>query len=129
MHNEIKGILFDFNGVLWWDTPFQEQAWKRFSGEVRGTPFSQDEMVNHVHGRNNKHTLEYLTGRELATEEVAELAEQKESAYRKLCLEQGEDFKLSPGAIELLKHLEARNIPFTIATASGESNVNFFSSN
>ncbi|MDO8620012.1 MAG: HAD family phosphatase [bacterium] len=126
MENKIKGILFDFNGVLWWDTVLQEQAWKRFSNEVRGTSFSEEEKATHVHGRNNKHTLEYLTGKILSPEELIDLTEQKESAYRKLCLEQGENFKLSPGAIALLEHLTVQKVPFTIATASEKNNVLFF---
>ena len=38
----------------------------------------------------------------------------------------GQEFKLSPGATELLDFLVERNIPHTIATASGRPNVDFF---
>lgn len=121
-----QGIIFDFNGVLWWDGSLQERSWRQFSAELRGWPLSADEIAVHVHGRNNGHTLEYLVGRPVAGEELRELTQQKETIYRQLCLDQGEAFKLSPGAVELLDFLAAHHIPRTIATASEKTNLDFF---
>lgn len=121
-----SGLIFDFNGVLWFDTALQEKAWRDFSRQIRGRAFTQAEMDRHVHGRNNPYTLAYLTGRDLDDAEVRELIEAKESLYRRLCLQQGADFQLSPGAIPLLEDLQARGVPFTIATASEFNNVQFF---
>lgn len=121
-----QGIIFDFNGVLWWDSPLQERSWREFSAAVRGTPFSAEEIAVHVHGRNNRHTLEYLTGRALSTDEVARLTAEKEARYRQLCLALGADFRLSPGAEALLDSLVVHRIPHTIATASGRGNLDFF---
>jgi beta-phosphoglucomutase len=123
---KFKGLIFDFNGVLWWDNDLQERAWKQFSGEIRGSPFSEEEMAVHVHGRNNRHTLEYLSGRPIKGHELEQLTQQKETIYRQLCLDQGENFKLSPGALELLDFLVIHHIRRTIATASEKSNVDFF---
>lgn len=122
----LAGIIFDFNGVLWWDNSLQERAWKQFAAQIRGRPFLEDEMATHVHGRNNRHTLEYLTGRSIEGDELERLIQQKETIYRQLCLGQGSDFRLSPGAVELLDWLTARRVPRTIATASEKTNVDFF---
>lgn len=123
---KFKGIIFDFNGVLWWDTALQEQAWQQFVTELRGTPFSAEELAIHIHGRTNQHTLEYVTGRALGGAELEALLQRKETIYRRLCLEQGPAFCLSPGAIPLLDFLAAHAIPHTIATASEKTNVAFF---
>jgi len=123
---KFEAIIFDFNGVLWWDGHLQDLAWKRFSAEKRGSSFSDEEMANHVHGRNNRYTLEYLLGQTVTGERLHQLSEQKETVYRELCLAEGDDFKLSPGAVDLLDFLVANQIPRTIATASGKSNVDFF---
>jgi beta-phosphoglucomutase-like phosphatase (HAD superfamily) len=120
------GIIFDFNGVLWWDGHLQEQAWRDFSAEFRGVPLTPREMAEHVHGRPNRHTLSYLAGHPLPTPEVERLSEEKEEIYRRLCLAQGEGFRLSPGTIPLLDQLAAWGIPRTIGTASGRANVEFF---
>jgi HAD superfamily hydrolase (TIGR01509 family) len=123
---EKRGIIFDFNGVLWWDSHLQERAWRQFSADLRGWPLSPDESAVHIHGRNNSHTLEYLIGWPVAGEELWELTQRKETIYRQLCLDQKEAFKLSPGAEDLLDYLAARGIPRTIATASEKTNLDFF---
>jgi beta-phosphoglucomutase-like phosphatase (HAD superfamily) len=121
-----QGLIFDFNGVLWWDSSLQEESWRQFSATIRGAPLTAGEMAVHVHGRNNRHTLEYLVERPVVGDELRQLVGQKERIYRQLCLDKGEDFKLSPGAVELLDFLVARHIPHTIATASGKTNLDFF---
>jgi beta-phosphoglucomutase-like phosphatase (HAD superfamily) len=121
-----KAMIFDFNGVLWWDTHLQEESWGQFIHQLRDTEFSPAEMAERVHGRTHKDTLEYVLGRPVGPDELAALIQQKETIYRKLCLELGTDFKLSPGAVDLLDFLAQRRIPRTIATASEISNVRFF---
>jgi beta-phosphoglucomutase-like phosphatase (HAD superfamily) len=121
-----EGLIFDFNGVLWWDGDLQAAAWRGFSTRLRGRPLDDEEIALHVHGRNNSHTMSYLLGRPVAGHELAELSEGKETVYREMCLELGDGFRLSPGAVELLNDLTAAGLPRTIATASGWPNVDFF---
>lgn len=121
-----EGIVFDFNGVLWWDAPLIEEGWQKSAREIRGRPFSAEELAQIVHGRSNRGTLEYLAGHALGDEEVRRMIAERETFYRGLCLEQGEKFRLSPGAEEFLDFLRARGIPRTIATASEKTNVDFF---
>lgn len=120
------GMIFDFNGVLWWDNHLQEQAWSQFAEQFNGISFTSEEMAFQVHGRNNRHTLEFLAGTNLDDERLKQLSVQKEMIYRDLCLAQGDDFKLSPGATDLLEDLVANGIARAIATASGKDNLDFF---
>ncbi len=122
----MEAVIFDFNGVLWWDGHLQDKAWKAYSSELRGSPLSDEEMAVHVHGRNNRHTLEYLIGENVTGPQLDQLSEEKEIVYRDLCLDQGASFKLSPGAVQLLDFLVKQQIPRTIATASAKPNVDFF---
>lgn len=122
----VKGIIFDFNGVLWWDSDLQKQAWVTYSTQVRGTPFTDEEIHTHVHGRNNQYTMEYLTGHEVMGTQLQDMIDRKEGAYRELCLAQGTRFALSPGAETLLDMIVLKNIPHTIATASEIGNLKFF---
>jgi beta-phosphoglucomutase len=121
-----SGIIFDFNGVLFWDSALHEQAWRDFTVQVRGYPFTAEEMTHYVLGRPNAFILEYVFGRQLAADEIHRRTQEKEARYRQLCLALGADFKLSPGAVELFDFLVAHDIPHTIATASEQVNVNFF---
>ncbi|MGB7539045.1 MAG: HAD family phosphatase [Anaerolineales bacterium] len=120
------GIIFDFNGVLWWDAPLIDQGWQRSARQLRGREFSAEELIQIVYGRNNGGTLEYLVGHPLGGEEIRRMIAEREAFYRNLCLEQGDKFRLSPGAVELLDYLRERKIPRTIATASEKTNVDFF---
>jgi beta-phosphoglucomutase-like phosphatase (HAD superfamily) len=121
-----SGIIFDFNGVLWWDNALQEASWRDWSADLRGYPLSDDEMTEHVHGRNNSYTQQYLSTAALTGAQAEQLSEQKEILYRRRCIALGQDFKLSPGAEALLDFLVEQEIPHTIATASGKGNVDFF---
>ena len=121
-----KGIIFDFNGVLLWDAHLHELAWQHSARELRGTEFTPDEFLQHVHGRTNSHILGHLTGRAVEGKELHTLTQVKESFYRRLCLEQPEVFTLSPGTTELLDFLVMHDIPCTIATASERTNLDFF---
>lgn len=120
------GIIFDFNGVLLWDTPLHDRSWNQFAESVRGTPFTPHELTTLVHGRPGPDTLAYLFGRPLPPTEADHHIEQKEIIYRQMCLALGDDFQLSPGAVALLDWLVARDIPHAIATSSGKGNVDFF---
>ncbi|MCX6789814.1 MAG: HAD family phosphatase [Candidatus Gribaldobacteria bacterium] len=123
---KFKGFIFDFNGVLWWDSHLQENAWREFAKKKRGKDFGIEEMRIHMHGRPNKDIIEYLLGREVDGEKLDRLTEEKETVYRNICLSLGNGFKLSPGAIELLDFLVDNKIPHTIATSSEINNIKFF---
>lgn len=126
---KFEGVIFDFNGVLWWDTELQEEAWKEISLQIRGEMFSSEEIDINVHGRNNQHTFEYLIGENVTGSKLDELTQKKENIYRNLCLKEKENFQLSPGAIKLLDYLTTTDKLFTIATASEITNLNFFIQN
>jgi HAD superfamily hydrolase (TIGR01509 family) len=124
--NVPDAFIFDFNGVLFWDTHFHDDAWRQYSKRLRGSQLTDDEMIHKVHGRTNKDVLEYLLQAPLSKEELKQHTETKESIYRQLCLSHRDQFVLSPGAIELLGYLNQNSIPHTIATSSELGNVQFF---
>ena len=123
---QFSAVIFDFNGVLLWDSPFHEEAWQVAAQTLRRVRLTPAEFAEHVHGRPIAYTLGYLTGRSIAGQELADLTELKESLYRRLCLEHPGQFVLSPGAIALLEALEPHRIAHTIATSSEITNLRFF---
>jgi len=121
-----EGIIFDFNGTMLYDGELQEESWKIFLESKIGRSVSDEEFQEYVHGRNVEITLSYFLKSDLTKEQIKELEEKKEVVYRQLCMEQPEQFRLAAGLPEFLDALRQREIPFTIATASGLNNVKFF---
>ena len=122
----MKGIIFDFNGTLFWDSKLHYDAWREFSKELRGYEFTDEEMRDKMFGHTNSDIIEYAIGRKPSPAMVEKYAEEKEALYRKRCLLDKENFKLAPGAIEFLDFLKEHNIPRTIATMSEWCNVEFY---
>lgn len=123
---KVEGVIFDFNGVLLWDTALHEKAWQQFASKILNRPLTDAEIHEHIHGRNNRHTLEYVLGRELDAEEVARYTKVKELIYQNLAIAEKDSYTLSPGATDLLSYLRQQQIPYTIATASPELNLDFY---
>ncbi len=121
-----KGIIFDFNGTLYWDSAKHKQAWREFSKILRGTEFSDEEMVLHMFGRTNEEIIEYAIGRKPEPEMVEKYGQEKEALYRQRALKDKENFHLAEGAVEFLDFLKENKIPRTIATMSDKINVDFY---
>jgi beta-phosphoglucomutase-like phosphatase (HAD superfamily) len=126
MSDKYQGIIFDFNGVLLWDSHLHEKAWNDFSLTSRGYALNPDEIFGQVHGRTNRSVLEFLLNRQISSQEFEKLSRQKETIYQNLCLEKMEEFQLSPGAIKLFDFLIDHDIPHTIATAADKFNLDFY---
>ena len=122
----MKGIIFDFNGTLYWDSQLHYDAWREFSKIIRGVEFTNEEMRDKMFGHTNEDIIEYAIGKKPSKEMVEKYGKEKESVYRKRCLLDKENFKLAPGAIEFLDYLKSENIPMTIATMSEWDNVEFY---
>lgn len=122
----MKGIIFDFNGTLFFDSHMHYEAWRIYSKKLRGYEFTDDEMREKMFGRTNADIIEYAIGKKPSSELVNKLAKEKESMYRQMCLNDRENFILSPGAEKFLNFLKENNIPRTIATMSEWDNVEFY---
>ena len=122
----MKGIIFDFNGTLYWDSQLHYDAWREFSKIIRGYEFTDIEMRDKMFGHTNEDIIEYAIGKKPSKEIVEKYGKEKEALYRKRCLLKPEDFKLAPGAIEFLDYLKENNITRTIATMSEWDNVEFY---
>ena len=121
-----RGIIFDFNGVLFADSDLQEKSWQVMARKLRGREMTAEEFTLHMHGRSNAYVLSYLAGREITGKELEGLIEDKESLFRSLCLETPNRLTLSAGAPDLLEWLKLAGTPRTIATSSGIRNVEFY---
>jgi len=122
---KIKGVIFDFNGTLFWDTAFHDLAFDIFL-EKHNLQLTDEEKRVKIHGQANPDIMRGIFGDQLTEKEISDYTQDKESIYRQLCIN---DLKLAPGAEELFDFLKEKEIPFTIATSAGIENVSFYFEN
>ena len=122
----IKGVIFDFNGTLFFDSPKHVLAWGRMSEELRGHGISVEEMQSHFYGVPNNRAIEYMLQKDCDEEKLNRYSELKEAYYRDFCRQDKEMLHLVDGAHEFFDALVEKKIPFTIASASIKPNIDFF---
>lgn len=118
------GVIFDFNGTLIDDGRFHIIAWDNIAYNNFGIHLTVKDLATTFNGKPNKETIKILSNNTISDSENDRLSDLKEEAYRKALKESGT--KLRPGAIELFNILKAKDIPFTIASASVKANIDFF---
>lgn len=122
----LKGILFDFNGTLFFDSKLHMAAFRRIFPEL-GKPVPSDElMMQKFFGRTNETIYRSNIDPDASASDIKAFIDAKENAYRALCLEDPDSFRLVDGAAELLDYLKENNIPFCLATGSEFENVRFY---
>jgi beta-phosphoglucomutase-like phosphatase (HAD superfamily) len=122
----MKGVIFDFNGTMFFDGALQERSWRLFLSRKTGREITDDEFQQYVHGRNADVSIPYFMGKALTRGEIDVLSEEKEAVYRQLCFERPEAFHLAKGLPEFLDSMKAKGLRMTIATASAINNVRFY---
>ena len=118
-----KGVIFDFNGTLFWDTALHNQAWDIFL-ETHGIHLSDEEKDKRMHGIMNHDILRSILDKPLSNREMEKMILEKEGIYQQICRKKA--LGLAPGVEKYLNFLKINNIPFTIATASGIENIDFY---
>ncbi len=117
------GVIFDFNGTLYWDTPLHDLAFDIFL-EKHCISLTAAEKKEKIHGKTNNDIFRGIFERELSAAEIHEYTMEKETTYQNISRER--NLPLAPGAVDFIKYLRARGVKYTIATSSGVENVDFY---
>lgn len=122
----VQGILFDFNGTLYFDSRMHIDAFNEVFTEY-GVPTRDDAyMIANLFGRDNGTIFRQNVKANATQEEIDEFAEKKELCYQALCKSSSLGKDLVKGAPELLDFLKERGIPYCMATGSDWINVQFY---
>ena len=113
---DLKGWIFDLDGVITDTARYHYLAWKRLSDE-EGFPF--DEIINEkLRGVSRRASLEIiLNGRIFPEEKMAEMMERKNSFYCEF-LNQLSEESILPGILDLLNQLKSAGKKLAIGSAS-----------
>ena len=97
------------------------EAWLSFF-EQHDISMTEAEYKERVNGRVMHTVLPQVLGRELSSEEIRTLGEQKEKAYREAYRN---DIRPTPGLVAFLEELQQNDVPRAIATSAPPANVDF----
>ena len=120
-----KGVIFDFNGTLFFDNDKHVKAWSKISEMIRGQATTLDE-IHKLNGIPNNVIIEYFFGHPCSKETLEKYSLLKEEYYRQYCREDVPSFHLVDGVESYFQYLVEHKIPFTIASASIKENIDFF---
>jgi beta-phosphoglucomutase-like phosphatase (HAD superfamily) len=123
---KIKGVLFDFNGTLFFDSELHIKAFKKYFTEHGKDEPSAEFITQKIFGRPNPRIYSDNFNPNPTEEEWREFADEKEGLYRDFCLSSPELMKYTDGATELLDYLKENDIPYCLATGCGIDNVSFY---
>ena len=119
-----RGVLFDFNGTLFFDSLFHLEAWRQIYQELyKGAKEAPGDSF--FRGPRNDALIQAIAPT-MTAEERQECSVRKEAVYRNICRSHPEQLHLVAGAEEVFAGLKERRIPFTLATASIVDNIEFY---
>lgn len=118
--NQSMGMIFDMDGVLVHSNPVHKKAIDIFC-EKYDKSVSEEYLRDKVYGTTNQQWLPRVFG-DISDERVEELADEKESLFRKL-FDPGEN--MVSGIIEFLERAAARNIKLAVATSAPKENEDY----
>lgn len=121
-----KGVVFDFNGTLFFDHEKHLLAWQKMAKEIAGYDLSEAELETRFHGVPNHVIIERLVGHTVDAQTIADMSCRKEALYREACLADPDHLQLVAGAKKFFDYLKEKHIPMTICSASIKENIDFF---
>lgn len=122
----LSGVIFDFNGTLLRDEQWHLAAWNEIVKEISGHGVSEDELRIRFNGIPNAKIIQSLLGPTATADQIETYSLKKEAYYRQFCLQDRQHFHLVAGAERFFTKLRQWQIPYTIASASIEDNMDFF---
>jgi beta-phosphoglucomutase family hydrolase len=121
MPSQIAALVFDMDGTLVDNMRYHEQSWVEFF-KRRGRDIDPESFFKQTAGRHNREIMLDWIGASLTQEELAALAEEKESLYRELYAPHR---KAVIGFEAFAVQARAAGLKLAVATSAPPANVAF----
>ena len=118
--SELKGFIFDMDGVVVDNHKYHFKAWMEFSQKYN---FELNDQIyrDKFNGKTNKDLFQMIFGN-ISQEQMDAYAQEKESNYQKLYEAEMKPLK---GLIDFLEFLNAHQYKVALGTSAPTSNVDF----
>ena len=115
----MKGVIFDWDGVIIDSSAQHEQSWEMLASEI-GKPLPEGHFKAGF-GKKNQEIIPNLLRWAIDPVEIARLGDRKEELYRELVRAQG--VCVLPGACELLAALKDAGLRRSVGSSTPRSNL------
>jgi beta-phosphoglucomutase family hydrolase len=116
--NHLEAVLWDLDGVIADTGDYHYRAWRQVFRE-RGVEFRKEDFMKFF-GRRHDTIIRFALGDTLTPEEFDRLTEKKQRTYRQLL---SGNIVALPGAVELIRELNASHIKTAIASSAPVPNI------
>lgn len=115
----LRGIVFDFDGVIVDSHPVHKRAWKKFLESV-GRTVSESQLEFVLDGRKREDILRHFLG-ELEPEQMVEYGLRKERFFR----DEAAEVQPIEGFLDFLRDLQRAQVALAIASSASKSRLTF----
>ncbi len=115
----IRGVIFDFDGVIVDSHPAHIRAWRKFLDSV-GQQVSEEELEFVLDGRKRDEILRHFLG-ELSEEQRLVYGQRKEQIFR----DEAQDVPTIEGLRDFLDELDEANVALGLASSGSRSRIDF----
>lgn len=122
----LNGVIFDFNGTLFFDSEYHLKVFDQLRMEIAGKHLTMEELDKEYSGLPNVEIFKKMSDGKLSEAQCEAYSQRKEAMYRDAVANTPGGANLCNGAEEMFDLLKENHIPFTIASASIIENITFF---
>ena len=116
--NRLEAVLWDLDGVIADTGKYHYLAWTDVFGKW-GVNFTEKDFMRHF-GRRHDTIIRFALGDGITPAEFDAITEEKQANYRRRV---SRDIRALPGALELIRALNARKIKTAIASSAPLENI------
>lgn len=116
--NHLQAVLWDLDGVIADTAEYHYLAWRDVFAE-RGVAYSMADFMPFF-GRRHDTIIKATLGDNIPAREIRAITEEKQRNYRRMV---ADDIRALPGAVALLKSLNAHGIKSAIASSAVPENI------
>jgi beta-phosphoglucomutase family hydrolase len=116
--NEVRGVLWDMDGVIVDTGPFHCRSWQ-YAFQTQGVNFTEEDFRS-IFGQRNDTIIRKMLGKNISQAKIDAIAQIKEEQFRQIVKPNLRPF---PGVFELLKILKANNIRAAVASSAPLENI------
>lgn len=114
------GLIFDMDGVLVNSNAAHLASWLKIAKED-GVAFSED-IFWRTFGMTSEHIVEHYWKTPITPEELADVVERKETAFRESIMEH---VKPIDGAVDFVRYLADNGVPMAVGSSAPRVNVDY----